>query len=767
LITLFTKSRLVLFFSLLFMGTISSTYAFLGFGLNNLLSYLPLFFYFYLKFLGNLSLKYFLICILILVICFVNSPVITVGYFYMPMHFFILISFVYIFIRSNSNFLNLIQRYFSIKNIVIGIVVFSSCLIILLPYLEVTNLLSDINPANVSDRKSFSYNPKFMVNIMGPSLREGGMNIYDFIPDSISTENHWWKHWIFLGLSTFILSCFSICFIKIPYKWLFAGTVYLQLQVVLIDNINIFLSIPKWIQALTNPFAFLLRSFHMTTVILTMYYFPLIFFGIYALLHSNLKSVVIISKNRIIMFMILLVTIYYMTLSKLELTNELIISFLFISYLFCVVFYSVINGYRKLGRITSLILLLFLFYFDYTRLSQYYKNDYFSFREIIPRDYNLSQESSNPIIPDYQNPEILPLRNYIRTEDVIPELAVPQNFLGLFHGFIPMMRYIDRAPYKYHPRHEAFVEFHRNRITKKYLRLPNIRKKFMYTTKYAALNTDISFESALEKGISPNLVIIEKNSKSQQLNNGVIKYDDILNHQFSLYEEKYSEDLKELRFHIKNKFTKEHFIRSFSKDGKILFEYSVPIPPDFPQYIATPSFTLDANDYKLSIGTKKLKPVQGVLNTEYTFDLQNYKKGYLTFVLPQDFNFSEENLFNLEIFFPKELKKILINQHDRFGFTYEMEYSGWLIVHTPWDDKMKIKVNGIEVEKYKANTMFMALKLEKGNNDILMEYLPNSWLRELFFISNIFVVFSVMIIFLIGFFDKKSLKYNEKYFLIL
>jgi hypothetical protein len=159
-------------------------------------------------------------------------------------------------------------------------------------------------------------------------------------------------------------------------------------------------------------------------------------------------------------------------------------------------------------------------------------------------------------------------------------------------------------------------------------------------------------------------------------------------------------------------------------------EYSFNLPDTFPAYASSTVFTKDQYKMTLMLGDHNFQPAQGKLVRPYTFDVQNIQTGMLTILLPQNQKLSEGTL-TLSYTFPSNILNIWKNEHDNFGFDYSASTDGWLVIHYPFDKKWRLSIDGDPVNIYKANKYFIGAPIEKGEHKILLEYWPESWLREL------------------------------------
>ena len=174
-----------------------------------------------------------------------------------------------------------------------------------------------------------------------------------------------------------------------------------------------------------------------------------------------------------------------------------------------------------------------------------------------------------------------------------------------------------------------------------------------------------------------------------------------------------------------------------SADGNL--EYSFDLPDGFPNYLATTIFTDDKYSWDARIGNVTLEPAQGKLIRPFTFDVNNVQAGKLNVMLKDSFDVTGRSL-SLSVNLPDNIVDIWQNEHDNFGFNYQAPKDGWLVFHYPYDAKWKLTIDGLPATIHRVNEYFIGTPIEKGKHKILLQYWPDTWLRELIFISNLLVV---------------------------
>ncbi len=735
-VSLYSLNPWVIGLSLFYLNTICSIQNFLGFELNPIMSFLPFLFYLIVKILREHKLKHILYFLITYAVMFASTPLLALGYIYGSLHFMLSIAGV-MFIKNRwkakeaPSFKNLLQ----FSNL--GKVFFTAviCLVIASPYLLMYPLTSDIMPSSQSDRMNdfFNWNDRFQ--------RFERIDWSTFLHYSLSADNFFWQRWVYLGVSSFFLFFIGATLSRHKEKWLMIGTTILTLLFIASPaGPTNFFSAVTWYQVFTNPFSGLLRSLHMLSLILPTYYFPVVVLGLKTLL-EEFPSEGFSSRPKTIGLITLFAFLALWT-SQSEFPRGTMFMFLAAAALIWLLSKW---GQRFLNRRhyswtrpdhLTLGFILILFIFDLWVTRAYNLNDTFDKREVLPRSYDVAYGQT--IVPDYQNPDLFPLRNHY---SIIPmgehRLERPQNYYGQLFGFTHYERFFHQ-PNIYAPRHKSFEKLYTDGDFPTYLSSSAPESRMIYDVPLAVSRRHLSFHDAMKWNIIPSVVVID--------DEGLPKTD------FTLTEP----EVLDLANKAKEgplparppRPLRQAFAWNFSfKDAKVVDEheglitYSIKLPDDFPAYFSTTSFTKDRDYFQLSSQGKPLTPVQGKPSEPGTFDVQNYQTRHLTILLKSDYPLAGAT-GKLTIWQPEEILGLWSQTNDNYGLRYDMKQDGWLVIHTPWDDKMKISVDGQEVTKFRANEIFTAIPLASGQHDILLSYLPGSPIRLLLVISMVLGIVS-------------------------
>ncbi len=672
--------------ALVILNTFLSSSMYLGLVANNLYSYFPFLAYFIISYVEKFQTRDFIGFVLLLIVAIAGNPLLGAGYFYQNVHFLMMVALIYgiIFHRRNISFTGMVAP----KNLkAIGItIVIGACII--LPSVMFFNILgkdffvegSGLN--GTQGRFSRMFNPQKYFAPKGETilpLTELPEKLIDF------TNATWEKSWIFWGAAVVLLIFMGLICSKIRAKYVFA----IASTLVLLTNVPLndtgLLSVAHWINALTNPFSFLLRSYHMPVLLLPYLIFPLVAFGLqsgYDMLHDRVSQI----RLRV------LLAVYLMLLFL----SAWFLSFEFKTYMLLMLSVAILYVYvcqKKLIDLNGVArkhvgIFLFCVFMgvDVFALKQYYDNNqyhgefanrggYLSIkdgRHIKPSVYD-GFEDQRSLLVDYQNPKILPFREYFR---ILPSATDPhmhtfQGHYGYFFSYMPLERFADHADI-YEPRPKIYQDWGNNQ------RL------------YQALAQDQRFlvlASGTPEGPRQMLPARVREfqiplSKAQMIKNG----------------------------------------------NPVL--YAIKLPKSFPSYESTAIFTQDRNRLILEGLESLLTPVQGAIAESFTFDVNNVKDGYLVLGLPKGYLKGNIKL-TLRLVQSGDILNIWRNTSDQLGVTFQASTDGWLIAHYPYDEKWQVWIDGKRAAISKVNGYFLGVPISAGKHQVLFKYWPNSPLRVL------------------------------------
>ncbi len=667
--------------SLVIFNTLLSSTMYFGYSTENLYSYFPLLAYFIISFFDSGRLRDAACAVVVMTIAVANSPLFALSYFYQVVHFLIvcaLVMFLWNTVRGQMAWPPRNREWTWGHTLVTA----GICALILLPSILLAQSLTHdfyIASSGLGGTEGRVQNMFHPMKYFGPNKHETITPLGEFPFKAIDFTNTWWeKSWVFMGASVVLLSLLGWVCAKSQAKHLFAGTIILTLLANTPLDPKAFTSLSHWINALTNPFSFLIRSYHMSALLMPFVFLPLVGLGLQALWEALHQHSDVTRFKRIPWVMATALGLgiagaFYLPFAHKQYALAMIL--LFIAG--CFLAWNPLLPHRR--RYVFFAALLF-FGLEAGMLKAYYDNNqyhgqYFTAndgRHLKPRVFS-GFEDTRELLLEYQNPFILPVREFVRTakSDTTPDMHSYQNHYGLFFHYAPLERYL-RAPDIYTPWPLVYQGMEENNRLRAYL---------------AADERQI----VLAKGATPD-------GEHQRLP-PVVK-------QFVF-------DVKQAR------------VRSMGQWQ----EYALTLPKDFPSWEATALFTEDRRRFNLRAGESSLLPVQGAIVSPHSFDVNNIKQGYVIF--SWGLGEAVPPTATLTLLQSGDMLDVWRNTSDDLGFTFLAASDGWLVMHQPYDAKWRVSVDGQTVNVKKVNTYFMGVPLNAGEHKILMRYWPNAPLRWL------------------------------------
>lgn len=732
----FSRSPLVVFVGLIYFNTLLSSQMWMGYNTNNLYGYFPLLIYFILRFFENYRLRDFLMAFVVMTIAVATSPLQALSYFYLAVHFFIIscilgailkmdignIKKLILSIKEGLNHNNLIKAFFAIG---VGT-------IIILPSLFMADSLNNdfFIPGSGLGETSGRFDNIFSIQNYFSNKTFFVADPKSFLIKSVDYWNNDWEYdWMFLGISSIIFSIIGVLFSRDKRKHIFLWTIILILLCnVLSQGQASIISIGHWLNVLTNPFSFLVRSFHMSALLMPYLLPPLIVLGLQscsAIINKKLES---IYTNRVILGIVSIITIlvyFSFSLGVYPMVYVLLTGILFLMGFYLLwennLFKRTLVGSIIYQHRVIVLYLLFAFalFCDMGALSVYIKNNkhLVDIMEHIIKDKNGNSHSG---VVDYQNPKVFPFREYLRPEPIPISLRGINYQLtnyGLYYRYTHVEKYFD-TPSLYKPRHISYKGMNYDTEIKQYLVDNN---RLLFFADYAVLNSNISFSDIANAKLSKHVILVDSHKDNNpRILTKLPKLDTIEKEHLPLR-------LSEFSFSFENA-TK----RSRLKSNEYIFN----LPDTFPSYISTGLFTDDINNISLTLGVRELKPVQGKLKDPFTYDIQNVSHGKLTILLPKVLNVVDD-LLVLKHRESMDIIDIWRNEHDNLGITLFSQNDGWLVFHYPYDEKWRLTIDGNIAQVHRVNKYFIGTPIQNGEHNILLQYWPDTWLREMILISII------------------------------
>lgn len=682
-------------------------------------SFLPLLLFCLVYYWETRKFQAILGTVLIFVVAAVHMLYVGLGYFYQVLHLFVLDMFFIwiIFQRGKKPLLSDQIHWKSVGKL---------ALVMALIFLPViwwgTNLIQDYQVVDSglgtsSGRFNRIFKPAAMLN--DPlryfiSSDKVFHSAYDF------TTSGWYLGGAFLGISIMVLAMIGIVLGKHVYKIVFISAAVIMGFLNVPSNQGGWMTWAHWVDALTNPFCFLVRSFHYTVLLWYITFAIPICLGIQALIAIVKKDFERIYAGRInILKGVLAVLIGLSFMIPDARIKAYAISVLGLFLVFFILFdqqkFKIPRMWLAAIVFASITCIEFGVLRTYINTQSVDMNwAYWDGLRVKPRVHSAMYTPPIPMVMDYQNPKILPVRFFYRTDDqvVFPLICEFQGMFGLFYRYMPLVLRLERPGHMYVPRLKVYTDIDKNKPMQEYLRRDG---RIMYTADAAIAPDAAAFERIVNQGLDRRVIQAEgaHADKIKKISDVQLPPALPMNFKRNIY-----------AFDAQNAKVQK------KKEG---LQYQWALPKGFPHYLTTTVFTPDVQLWQLTVGNRALVLMQGALVTPLTFDVNNVREGYLTVLMPPQETIKEP--VNLAVLTPAGLVDIWRNTQDEFGFTYNFERDGWWVMHQPYDSKWQLYIDGVKTPIAKINGYFIGAPVTAGEHQIYLTYWPNSPLRPLIIIS--------------------------------
>jgi hypothetical protein len=747
ILDLYKTNKFLYFILITSINVLISSIINIGYEAGWLYSLLPILIYYLIVFLKKNNIVPLIFFLVFYIFAFSQSPLLAMGYFFLPFHFiftiYILFFFYNFFFRKNLIFNSAYANFFDfniklnrfyylliISIIVIILFNFSYFLILNKTYaltgslgyygIEESRFDRIFNP--VKYFKSFIVNFR-CVNGHNPA---GECSTFGLLTYLLNFKNNEWYHApAFIGSSVVLISLIGLIFSKNYEKWYFALVVVYIVALqgprdVLFFDINFYANL---INAFLNPFSFLIQHTHMTLLMLPFFLMPLFIMGT-----NFIYEKMFVKKNLYKVFIFFLINILILTyVFKINLENNVIFLYFII---FAILFLILLLGKKNLIKKIKILLIAFCFLLDSYALKIYLNNISFSGERIGQIKVDIPNRPGSHFI-DFPNPKIsensfeflqlVPKITKLNSEETstqkksIDDLYFSrQLYIGEFYKKIFFWRYLEK-PIIYELRPKIYSDIH-----------------FFKDTKYfkSQLNFFNYYLDSIDTGSLNYLDFLEN---SEYFDNYIY----LSNYKKDFF--KKSKIYKEKDFEYKNIKINNKDITVVKKDNyKTLYKFK--LSEEIPNYINSSIFS-DKDSTSLFVNNKKLTLTQGDLKEVNTFNINYVSDRYVYFYLINNLTPSSINLSFLN--FP--LIKTFHRKGDSFSFNLEIPNTGWLLLKFPFDSNWTATVDGKKIEIHNANKFWTGFKFEKGNHTLelkysLSKYLINNLTLLLYFISMTYIL---------------------------
>ena len=677
--------RLVIVVALVALNTFLSSTMYFGLLTDNLYSYFPLLAYFILNYFEYYRSRDLAAAFFVFVICVANSPFFALGYFYEPVHFLIVSALMMslLFNRSSMKWRALVQPTLWKRTLaVLGL----SALILLPTGMLAKSLSHDYYVANsgingtegrikgiFNSKKYFAPKSETLI-----SPKEMPFKVVDI-------TNDWWeKSWIFWGAGIIGFAMFGLVASRRREKYIFGSVlVLIVLSITALDPSSP-LSLAHWINALTNPFAFLLRSYHMPILLMPYVLFVPVALGLQVIHDWAAKGKAVVHWFKRVLLGAGVIALF-LTAWDLPVPVKAYAAGVF-GLFGCLGVVMWLPLPKRMRMITAGFLMALIVGIDSNALWQYYvKNQYHGRyfckddgRHLKPRMFD-DFKQDQPLIIEYQNPAIVPWREFVRIlpTQTTPAMHSEQNHYGLFYKYVALERFF-MEPNIYAPRPLIYKGIFND----------------MDTIRLLAQNTRSVFLSSEQEG-----------GMVQDLGRHVDRFDF---------------DLNAAVLERRTRFLECQWL----------------LPDNFNPFAATGVFTLDQELLKVILNGETYGPVQGALTAPYQFDVNNIRKGYITVALPLK---AETQGKVLQLLYDRsnDMLSVAKNTNDSMRFEFQAGHPGFLKTRLAFDDKWQVNVDGKEVKALKVDKYFLGAQVQEGKHAVELKYWPNAALRWLIALSMV------------------------------
>jgi hypothetical protein len=716
-----TKSRLTAFLTTILVNCFCAiTLIHMG-GLciASVYNYLPLLMFCLVYYWDTRYLKAIVAAILVFILAVNNSMYVGLGYFYQTLHLFLFDMLVIWLLFQRRKGIPFLKDRFHWKTAAKTML---AAALIFLPVIWWTlSLNSDFEAAgsgigSTSGRFHRIFNPAAMMHDTSRffiPFDQVFKTAYDF------TFNGWYMSGAFLGVAIMVLVLIGLVLAKHSYKFVFISAAVMMAFLNIPSTKGGWMMWAHWLDTITNPFCFLVRSFHYSVLLWYLTMAVPLCLGIKACIALIKKDTKSIYADRVKILVVILAC--FMAASfvlpdvRLKMYAVSVLA-LFIGFLI------LMSGKWTLPKrnVIAALFVVLIFVIEFFALHTYINTKsvdmnwaYWDGLRVKPR-VHAPMYTAQPMVLDYQNPKITPFRFYYRTDAqvVFPLISEFQGMFGDFYRYIPMALRLERPASMYIPRLKVFKDIDQNEHIQEYIRRD---ARVMYVADAAIAPDKNVYEQILKFNLDRRVVEAE-GAYAEKLQ----KYTDL----------KLSSPVppKFRRFEYNFKLSQAAVKKKSA--GK---EYQWKLPKDFPMYLSTAVFTPDVQLWQVKAGEDVLVPAQGALVSPKTFDVNNVRDGYLTILMPKDAAVTED--VNLLVFTPAEVINVWKFTHDELGLTYQVDKDGWWVMHMPYDPKWELYIDGKKTPIAKINGYFIGAPVTSGEHQIYLTYWPNSPLRFLIILS--------------------------------
>ena len=413
-------------FFIILLNTLYSVSTISGVMVGFIYSLMPIAIYFIIKIDRDFKLKDILLFLLFLSFIFSQAPLMTISYFYLPLHFCIIF-----LICKKIKKLKEIKPNLSLKNFIKFLIFFSFVLYIIFFNFKFYNILDDTTSLyeiseNENRLKNFlDYKGHFNLNTPDHINFTFFSNFINYQKNAFNISGN------FIGIISLILFFIGTFKSNHKEKWIFFMSTMLIFFLLgsRVQNLSSFSYFAHLLNFATNPFSALIRDTHMSYLLIQYLIFPNVVMG-YIFIKDS-KSFFKFSNN--IEFYIFLVFFLFLIFSS----KMIIIEVPEYSF-FILVSLLLLYFLKKLNKTKSIICLIFLlFLVDILLLKSYFKHIPYIKEKIVLREF---ENKEKKYLIDYQNPltknlslDLINNKPLIKKRNILEEEKyIPKEFIDIY-----------------------------------------------------------------------------------------------------------------------------------------------------------------------------------------------------------------------------------------------------------------------------------------------------------------------------------------------
>ncbi|SME98877.1 membrane protein YfhO [Tistlia consotensis] len=760
LLGLYPVPRWARVLALLLANTLLATQAYDGMMAGFLYSLTPLVLYLLILFFRRVSPATLLWAVLGLGFAFAQMPLVAVGYFYLPIHLFAvccLLAFGWWAFRA--------RRVGEARPAVaapalrgpaglalaLGCGAFAVILAMDLDYLGLlksTFYLTGSGLGGTHGRFDQLFSPFAYLagRYNGPDLAPLASEVLDF------TVNRWWLSWQLIGAASLGLSLIGLTHGRHRERWLYAAafglTILSQLPRQELAGLPAHLVI-----AFTDPFAFLIRSSQMSTMLIG--YFLIVPTGLgLATLWRRAQETEVSRKGWLADAVATAVLLAGAVFAATALPTAAAIesAAVFAGLTLCLLAPRI--GPLRVGvrpRALAVALPLAAVAADLWGYSLYLERVPYTGDRIQPRSFEGLEASDgrqiNPVVIDYQNPATLAFPRHVRVAPypVTPSTDpgffvidyavyfVDQCYIGAYFDTVFLNREF-KHPNLYELRHRSYAAASekivgeadwRDREQKALYPLLKADDRALFFAPVAVAADKVGPAELVAADAGRWAVSLEDpaGGKVPSVQEALPAAAPVLPPQ--------PEEQRDFDLTVGDAVARRPRAPGLATAGGFV-EYDFPLPKGFPAYMATNLFTADRDSIRLWLDGQELAPAQGYLIRPFTFDVRNVATDRLVVALPADQPPGSRLLLSVTI--DGLLKDVRPNRNDVTGLEVQAPADGWLVWRAPYDDGWQATLDGEPVPVYIADRTAMAVRVPAGRHKVVFAYrsaASDAWTRRL------------------------------------